>query len=169
MSDNKTEYIPYYQPYIDLSTSAKSITESLEKNLKTVVDFYENIPSQKLDFAYEKGKWTVKEILLHIIDTERIFTYRALRIARQDQTELAGYEQDDYVVTGKASNRTLESLLNEYKIVRKNSIVLFETFSDEELKTIGKASGAPISVNAIGLILTGHENHHNNVITERYL
>lgn len=169
MTDSKIEYIPYYQTYIDMSTPATTIADALRKNLKTVTEFYKNIPEHKLDYAYAEGKWSIKDILLHIIDTERIFAYRALRIARQDKTEMVGFEQDDYIVSGKASERTLQSLLKEYEIVRNSSIVLFETFSEEALKVIGRASGAPISVNAIGLILTGHENHHNSVITKRYL
>ncbi|MDG1661667.1 MAG: DinB family protein [Winogradskyella sp.] len=103
------------------------------------------------------------------MDTERVFVYRAMRIARQDKTEMVGFEQDDYVDAGKANNRTINSLIEEYKAVRNATIVLFDSFSDEELKSIGKANGSPVSVRAIGYIITGHENHHNNVIRERYL
>ena len=165
---NPEEYNPYYKSYIDLATN-ENIVESLKQNLDLVVAFYSNIPKDKLDYVYAVGKWTIKDILLHIIDTERIFTYRALRIARKDRTPLPGFEQDDYVISANVNSRTLESILEEYKSVRQASIALFSSFDSESLKQIGEASGSPISVRAIGYIITGHENHHNQVIKERYL
>ncbi|WP_405571328.1 DinB family protein [Winogradskyella sp. Asnod2-B02-A] len=164
---NSNEFNPYYKLYIDNATDV-NIIEGLNQNLKSVVSFYNSIPESKHDYSYAEGKWTVKDVLLHIIDTERIFTYRALRIARQDTTPLPGYEQDDFAVTAKASKRSLESILDEYKAVRQASIALFNSFDVEALAQIGEASGSPISVRAIAYILTGHENHHNQVITERY-
>ena len=168
MNISHDEFNPYYLPYIQLAAN-QDIVLGLKKNVISVVDFYQNIPSEKLDHAYAEGKWTPKDILLHIIDTERVFVYRAMRIARQDKTEMVGFEQDDYIDAGKANNRTINSLIEEYKAVRNATIVLFDSFSDEELKSIGKANGSPVSVRAIGYIITGHENHHNNVIRERYL
>lgn len=168
MNISHDEFSPYYLPYIQLAAN-QDIVLGLKENVISVVDFYQNIPSEKLDHAYAEGKWTPKDILLHIIDTERVFVYRAMRIARQDKTEMVGFEQDDYVDAGKANNRTINSLIEEYKAVRNATIVLFDSFSDEELKSIGKANGSPVSVRAIGYIITGHENHHNNVIRERYL
>jgi uncharacterized damage-inducible protein DinB len=168
MNISHDEFNPYYLPYIQLAAN-QYIVLGLKKNVISVVDFYQNIPSEKLEHAYAEGKWTPKDILLHIIDTERVFVYRAMRIARQDKTEMVGFEQDDYVDAGKANNRTINSLIEEYKAVRNATIVLFDSFSDEELKSIGKANGSPVSVRAIGYIITGHENHHNNVIRERYL
>lgn len=165
---NPEEFNPYYNPYILLS-KYEDIIEGLTENLSSVVEFYDAIPDAKLDYAYASGKWTVKDILLHIIDTERIFVYRALRISRQDKTPMTGFEQDDYVVSGKAKDRSMDSLLNEYISVRKATIALFETFTDSQLKSIGVASDSPVSVRAIGYIITGHENHHNNIIKERYL
>lgn len=168
MNISHDEFNPYYLPYIQLAAN-QDIVLGLKENVISVVDFYQNIPSEKLEHAYAEGKWTPKDILLHIIDTERVFVYRAMRIARQDKTEMVGFEQDDYVDAGKANNRTINSLIEEYKAVRNATIVLFDSFSDEELKSIGKANGSPVSVRAIGYIITGHENHHNNVIRERYL
>ena len=168
MNISHDEFNPYYLPYIQLAAN-QDIVLGLKKNVISVVDFYQNIPSEKLEHAYAEGKWTPKDILLHIIDTERVFVYRAMRIARQDKTEMVGFEQDDYIDAGKANNRTINSLIEEYKAVRNATIVLFDSFSDEELKSIGKANGSPVSVRAIGYIITGHENHHNNVIRERYL
>ncbi|WP_299116689.1 DinB family protein [uncultured Winogradskyella sp.] len=162
------EFNPYYLPYINLATSS-DIVSGLKQNLSSVVAFYMSIPKEKLEYAYAEGKWTIKDILLHVIDTERVFAYRAMRVARHDKTALAGFEQDDYVEAGNAVNRSIESLLSEYKAVRSATISLFESFADKSLTSIGTASGSPVSTRAIGYIITGHENHHNNVIKERYL
>lgn len=168
MNLSPEEFNPYYLPYIQLATKP-DIIESLKQNLISVVDFYQSIAKDKLEFSYAEGKWTPKDILLHIIDTERVFAYRAMRIARRDKTEMVGFEQDDYVEVGKANSRSISSLLEEYKAVRNATLALFNSFSVEDLKAIGKASGSPVSVRAIGHIITGHENHHNNIIKERYL
>ncbi|EDP69736.1 hypothetical protein FBALC1_09402 [Flavobacteriales bacterium ALC-1] len=165
---NSKEYNSYYTSYID-NASGLNIIEGLKQNLESVVAFYSNLPQEKHDYAYAEGKWSVKDVLLHIIDTERIFTYRALRIARYDKTPLAGYEQDDYAITAKASSRSLASIIEEYIAVRQASIALYTSFDVAALEAIGEASGFPISVRAIGYILTGHENHHNQVVKERYL
>mgnify|MGYP003112020525 CR=1 FL=1 len=165
---NQNEYNSYYKPYIDHATGI-NIVKGLEQNLDNVVSFYMSIPFLKHDYAYAEGKWTVKDVLLHIIDTERVFAYRALRIARQDKTALLGFEQDDYVLNGNAKGRSLANLLEEYEFVRRSTIVLYRSFGSSELKEIGEASGFPISVRALGYIFTGHENHHNRVIKERYL
>jgi len=169
MSLAKTEYNPYYQPYIDKAEISQSFGDALTSNGLLTHDFYKAIPKNKLDYVYEKGKWTIKEILLHLIDAERVFAYRALRISRQDKTELAGFDQDDYVTTGNAVNRSIESLISEYKSVRQSTISLFNSFSDNDLKAIGTASGSIVSVRAIGHIIIGHENHHRQIIEERYL
>lgn len=168
MEVKSNEYNAYYQSYIEKS-SQKSIVEGLKDNLEKVVLFYKSIPQEKLEYAYAKGKWTAKDVLLHLIDTERIFAYRALRISRNDKKPLAGFEQDDYVINGCANKRSIESLLEEYKAVREATITLYGSFSSEALLQIGEASGFPISVRAIGYIISGHENHHCEVIKERYL
>jgi uncharacterized damage-inducible protein DinB len=162
------EYSPFYKGYIKQSVN-RPIVEGLKLNLDHTLHFYNNIPFEKLDFRYADGKWTIKEILQHIIDTERIFSYRALRIARQDQTPLPGFEQDDYVLTANTNERSIESLINEYIAVRQATIELFDSFNNKMLLTIGTASENPISVRAIGFIITGHENHHTTIIKERYL
>lgn len=165
---DSNEYNLYYKTYIDNATSL-NIVEGLIQNLDTVVEFYSNIPQEKHDYAYAEGKWTIKDILLHIIDTERIFAYRALRIARRDETPMVGYEQDDYAASGFADSRTLESLIEEYKSVRKATITLFNSFNADTLLQIGEASGSPFSVRALGYIIVGHEKHHNQVIKKLYL
>ena len=165
---DKNEYNPYYKSYIDNATNS-NIVNGLEQNIEKVMSLYSNVPLTKHDYAYAEVKWTVKDILLHVIDTERIFCYRALRIARKDKTPLASFEQDDYVITGNTKTRTLKSLLEEYKAVRYATIALYNSFDSNTLEQIGEASGFPISVRAMGYIITGHENHHNQVLKERYL
>jgi uncharacterized damage-inducible protein DinB len=163
-----SEYNPYYQSYIN-KTTVLDLKTGLKANKENVVFFLRSIPENKLDYRYTEGKWTIKEILLHIIDTERIFAYRALRIARKDQTPLPGFEQDDYVPESNANLRSFENLLDEYKAVREATITLFNTFGDDVLILTGTASNSPVSVRAMGFIIIGHENHHCDVIKERYL
>ena len=122
-----------------------------------------------MNYKYAKDKWSIKELLLHIIDTERVFAYRALRFAREDKTDLPGFEQDDYVITSDANTRSKASLLNEYNFQRASTIALFSSFNDSMLMKIGMAGGNPMSVRAIGFITSGHEVHHCNILRERYL
>ncbi|NRA94566.1 MAG: DinB family protein, partial [Psychroserpens sp.] len=131
--------------------------------------FLKTIPDEQFGHAYAEGKWTIKEVVQHIIDTERVFSYRALRFARYDSTELPGYDQDDFALNSKANLRSKEDILNEYSTQRAASIAMFESFDAETLLGQGKASGSSISVRALGFILIGHENHHCQIIKDRYL
>jgi uncharacterized damage-inducible protein DinB len=162
------EYNSYYQSYLS-KTNDVTLKDGLLNNSEAILIFLNNIPEDKHEYRYAEGKWTIKEMLLHIIDTERIFSYRALRIARQDTTPMPGYNQDAYVPPSKANERTFQSLINEYQAVRQSTIMLFNSFSEEMLLQIGTASDFPISVRALGFILIGHENHHSEIIRERYL
>ena len=165
---NKNEYAPYFETYISLSNDLNMPNDFIS-NMKSCVDFFQSLPTEKLDYRYQTGKWFIKDILLHLIDCERIFQYRALRISRNDKTALPGFEENDYAIEAKATNRSLDSLLDEYKSVRNATVTLFNSFTDEELKRVGNASGKDISVRAIGFIILGHELHHINIIKERYL
>lgn len=162
------EYNPYYNTYLS-KTNNLTLKEGLRSNLETVLLFLESISEEKFEYRYAEGKWTIKEMILHIIDTERIFCYRALRIARKDQTSLPGFDQDAYVPPSNANERSIHSLLDEYKAVRQASITLFDSFREETLMRTGTASNSAISVRALGFILIGHENHHCEIIRERYL
>jgi uncharacterized damage-inducible protein DinB len=165
---NVNEYNPYYKAYIDMA-SDEDILKGLKLNLVSTVHFLSTIPLDKHDYAYAEGKWTIKEILLHIMDTERIFTYRALRIARSDSTPLPGFDQDKYVVNSKSTARSMDSLIEEYEAIRYATLALYKSFDTECLRLIGKASASSISVRALGYIITGHENHHYQIIKEHYL
>ncbi|MGJ8549460.1 DinB family protein [Winogradskyella wichelsiae] len=169
MNLNTSEYNAFYQVYIDKTNKELSIIEGLKQQLDAVVLFYLSIAEEKHNYAYAEGKWSVKDVLLHIIDTERILAYRAMRIARQDKTPLVGFEQDDYVQHGFAKKRSMESLIEEYKSVRFATITLFASLNADALFSIGEASGFPISVRALGYIILGHEQHHNLIIKARYL
>lgn len=162
------EYSNFNASYIK-ATQGTSLLEGLTYGLPQLINFVKNIPTEKLEYRYAEGKWTIKDIVLHMIDTERIFAYRALRISRGDKTPLPGFDENDYVPFAFANSRSIESLLTEYENVRKATISFFESLNEDQLLFMGTASNAAISVRAIGFIITGHQNHHLNVITERYL
>lgn len=166
---NKNEFASYYSTYISKSIFHLDIMSGLEKQKTEVIHFFKAIPLEKQEFRYEIGKWTPKDILLHLIDAERIFVYRALRISRNDKTELPGFDENDYVPFAKANERSMTNLLEEFEAVRNATISLFKNFSSEQLIRVGMASQNSISVRAIAYIILGHENHHISIIKERYL
>lgn len=161
------EFNAYYGTYIN-KTEGLSLIDDLKSAGEKTISFFENIPLDKLEYRYAEDKWTIKEIIQHLMDAERIFTYRALRIARKDQTPLPGFEQDDYILPSEANKRSIEDLIHEFKAIKSSTVTLFDSFSDEMLLSLGKASNSPISVRAIGFIIMGHEIHHCDVIKERY-
>lgn len=120
------------------------------------------------DKVYAPGKWTVKEIIQHLVDSERVFNYRALRFARNDKTELPGYEENDYAVESNANIRSVEDLLNEFSNLRKSTIDLFSSFDEAMLMREGFCFSKNVSVLALGFIMAGHTLHHFNVIKEKY-
>jgi len=162
------EYVPYQKMYLDLVKEG-SIVSSLEESMFEFVTFFKSIEEEKLDSSYQDGKWTLKELILHIIDTERIFQYRALRFARNDKTNLPGYDENFYVHNSNASSRNLVSLLNEYTAVRSSTISLFNSFNEKTMLVIGNSGEYTTSVRAIAYIILGHQVHHVNIVKERYL
>lgn len=162
------EYNSFYQPYID-KVGGNNVYDGLRNNHITTIPFFKSISKGKLNYRYAENKWTVKEILLHLIDTERVFAYRAMRIARKDQTELHGFDQDAFVAQSRATQRSIESLLAEYTSVRMATVSLFDSFDQGSLAQIGTANNSGLSVRAIAFIILGHENHHLQIIKERYL
>lgn len=166
---NNAEYNPYYESFVKRINENVSLVDALVDGKQEVASFFTAIPESKLDFRYEVGKWTPKEVLMHIIDTERIFSYRALRFARKDKMDLLGFDQDTFIPPSNATQRTMDSLVKEYEAVRSATIALFENFDDTMLKEIGMGSGSPMSVRAIGFITLGHEKHHVSLIEDRYL
>lgn len=164
----ESEYVPYYGPYIalvpgdDLMSYFHSQTDSVASVLTTLTD-------EQALFRYAEGKWTIKEVVSHIIETERVFSYRALCFSRNDKTPLPGFAEDDYIANGNANARSVADLISEYSGVRRATIALLGSCNDEMLMRTGTANGNPASVRAIGYMIAGHEMHHVNVIAERYL
>ncbi|MFA6059001.1 MAG: DinB family protein [Taibaiella sp.] len=167
MNISETEYAPFYHTYVQ--TVGEDVFAALSQQLLSIPEFIKAIPTQKEDYAYAPGKWTVKEVFGHIIDTERIMAYRALRIARADETPLAGFEENDYAAQSHYHERSMESLSAEFELLRKSNMFLFESFNDEELRRTGTASGKNVSVRALLFIVAGHINHHKRILEERYL
>lgn len=162
------EYSKFNAAYIQALENVE-LFEELEISLHSFIKFVQNIPLDKFDYSYAEGKWTIKEIIQHIIDTERILAYRALRISRNDKTPLPGFEENDYAANTDAKSRSIQDLLTEFSAVRHSNLLMFKSFSDEQLTRIGTASENTISVRAIGFILIGHQKHHQKVFEERYL
>ncbi len=166
----KNEYAPYYEQYIQLvKKEKKSILENLIDSQKDFEETLREIPKEKGDFAYAEGKWTLKELIQHIIDTERVFCYRALCFARNDKTSLPGFDQDIFADNSEANTRDYYDLLDEMQLLREGTVQLFTSFSDEALLRIGIGSGNNMSVRALGYLFSGHQMHHLNVVKERYL
>ena len=166
---NPNEYATYYQSYINQVSDEYTLIEELEISVHRLIKFVQNIPMDKYDFKYAEEKWTIKDILQHLIDSERIFAYRALRFARTDKNELPGFDENDYVVQAKANKRSIQDLLTELATVRQATIVLFKSFNKEELLRKGIASNNSMSVRALGCAIIGHQNHHQRIFAERYL
>jgi uncharacterized damage-inducible protein DinB len=164
----KHEYNPYYGTYIEALGEA-DLLATLKKQRKNFPKFIGSIPEDKLHYAYAEGKWTIAEVLTHILDTERVFQYRALRFARNDETPLPGFDQDAYVPHSAGNKRSVKDFVKEYKAIRRSTIALYKTFDDTALGRKGVASNSPMSVAALGFIMCGHQRHHRNIIRERYL
>lgn len=159
---------PYSRPYFE-KVGNRNPVELMRENLTAFKIFYNSIPTEKWNYAYAEGKWTVKEVLAHVIDSERVFQYRALRFARNDNTDLPGFDQDVFVAAKNTAHRTVASLLEEYEIVRKAGLLLFENLNNEEMARKGKANGFEIETNWIAYMIVGHEMHHVQILKERYL
>ena len=163
-----SEYHKHYDNYIS-KVEQNDLLLALAENEKKFSEFIKNIQSAKLDYRYAESKWTIKEIVIHLTDAERIFAYRTLRFARNDKTALAGFEENNYVPESNAVNRTLDSLLEEFIAVRKATTILFKSFTAEMYLRKGKANEQEISVRALGFTIVGHTIHHQQIILERYL
>jgi uncharacterized damage-inducible protein DinB len=165
---NTTEYSNYFSTYISILKDVDLI-EDLEISLHQFIKFIQNIPMDKFDFRYAEGKWTIKEIIQHLIDTERVFSYRAMRISRNDQTPLSGFNENEYVFNTNANARGIQDLLAELSAVRFSTLFLFKSFSPEQLLRTGIASDSTVSVRALGFLIIGHQKHHQSVFEKRYL
>ncbi|WP_029331973.1 DinB family protein [Gillisia marina] len=162
-----SEYNTFYQTYIDKLPDEELI--KILKDQKTeYVSFLKGLKEDDLKHAYAEGKWTVAQVLQHVIDTERIFQYRALTIAREDLTPLPGFDHDAYVPASKANRRSLESYIAEFEAVRDAGIALFESFEEDMSGRVGEASRSQLSPRAAGFISAGHQKHHLLLFKSHY-
>jgi hypothetical protein len=162
------EYDPYYSKYISLvsETDIRDAFSSQPAKLRTVLN---GVSEDRGTFSYAEGKWTVKEVLSHLIDGERIFAYRMLRISRGDVTPIEGFEQDGYIENSNANNRTFADLLDEFEFSRNANTLMLKNLDETGLARMGTASGLPVSVRALANISIGHVRHHVAILNERYL
>lgn len=158
----------YYHKYINL-VSDEDLSTAFEKHQKDLVSFLKDIPKKKWDYRYAEGKWSIKEVVQHITDTERVFAYRALCFARKDQTPLPSFDENVFAANSKASQRSKKDLIKELKAVQESSAQLFDSFDEEQLDQSGIASGKSTYVKGIGYILLGHAVHHKKILEEKYL
>ena len=165
---SSSEYPPYTEGYISLVPDG-DIVVTLGKQLDDTLALIRSIPEARGDFRYAEGKWSIKEVIGHVIDGERVFAYRALRFARGDETPLAGFEQDDYVRGGAFNKRSLNDLANEYEHVRRSSLALFSNLDEEAWSRRGSANSNESTVRALAFIVAGHERHHVEILRSRYL
>ncbi len=162
------EYAPYYEKYISLVPQA-NLLDTLAQQLESTLSLLAGITEEQADSSYAPGKWSIKELVGHLIDSERIFGYRALRFARADQTPLPGYEQDDYVASARFGARRLSDLAEELSYLRKANLSLFRSLDEEAWPRTGEANDQPVSVRAIAYIIAGHEAHHIGILRTKYL
>ena len=163
----KTEYDSYYHRYISL-VAEEDVLVALDQQLAETLILLRSLSEQHGTFRYEPGKWSVKEVLGHMIDTERIMAYRALRVARGDRTPIEGFEQDDYVKNGDFDKRAISNLAREFEQVRRSTISLFRNLEPEAWQRRGIANRVEITARALAFIIAGHELHHKALLKEKY-
>jgi hypothetical protein len=158
----------HFHTYIN-KVKEDDLVEALHVQTPLFIEFLEKLPAEKRDYRYAPEKWTIKEMLQHILDAERIFAYRALCIARTDQTSLPSFDENLYADNSKADSRKWNELLEEFKLTRKANLLMFESFDNEQLESTGNVNNNSMYVLAMGYTLVGHVTHHLGVIKERYL
>ena len=161
------EYVSYFEKYVSL-VSGDDAVSALETQRRDTMVLLSSLSDESGDIRYAPGKWSVKEVLGHVNDTERIMVYRALRIARGDKTPLPGFEQDDYVKHANFGEQSVCELLEEYIAVRRATLALFRPFSEIAWTSSGTASNFPITARALAFIVAGHELHHRRILQEKY-
>ena len=162
------EMAPFYHTYLNLVADADVIAQ-LKERLAFVLNFWGSLPAEKHDFVYAPGKWTPRQVLGHLSDTERIMGYRALCIARKETQPLPGFDENAYVENADFQHQSFDNLIAQFEVVRKSSILLFENLTEKVLDNAGTASGQPVTVRGLASIISGHEMHHTRILQERYL
>jgi len=164
----KTEYAEFYANYVSLVNEI-DIVSALQNQPDELKDLLADVSAEKENFRYAENKWSVKELLGHIVDGERVFSYRALRISRGDETPLAGFEENFYVANSNFGNSNVADLLEEFSLLRQSNVLLFKNLTDQMWLRSGTASNALVSVRALAFIMVGHVSHHTKILRERYL
>ncbi|EKN69769.1 hypothetical protein BABA_08256 [Neobacillus bataviensis LMG 21833] len=164
----ENEYPEYYVPYVNL-VSDSDLLSILKENLAETVALFEGLSEEDGHYRYASGKWSIKEVLGHMTDTERIMSYRLLRVGRGDQTPLAGFDENDYIKGSQIDQLSNKVILEDFKAVRNATITLIQNMADEPWGRKGFANGTEITTRAIAYIIAGHAIHHGNIIKERYL
>jgi len=163
------EYYNYYHGYISQTSETEDVLKLMDSQPGHLRSILEGSPEDKGLYAYAQGKWSIKELLSHIIDGERIFAYRVLRISRGDETPIEGFEQDQYIENSNANTRTFADLLEEFELVRRSNMLMLRNMSEADAARMGTASDKSVSARAIVYIMAGHVTHHANILKERYL
>ncbi len=166
---SQDEYPIYAEMYMKLVKKDGSLIDQLRTSLYKTKELIKSLSNEELMYRYEEDKWSIKEILVHIIDDERIYGYRALSFARNDKTNLPGFEQEDYNFFSDTSGRSIENIIEEYETLRLSTISLFNGFSNKSLERVGTANGNKASTRALGYHILGHELHHIKIIEDLYL
>ena len=159
----------YYERYINKLDNQLPLLKAFEIGLLETTKFFQEVPEAKLLHRYEIGKWTIKEVFQHLIDTERIFMYRCFRIARRDKTSLAGFNQQTYTAPSGSNEKSMDKLLLEFQCGRRNSITILESLSDNDLAFIGNANESVMSARAAAFVIPGHDIWHMEIIKDLYL
>lgn len=158
----------FYHRYVNLASEADA-KQAIAFNTEKTLNFLQSISEEKWSYRYAQEKWSVKEMVQHLIDAERIFAYRALCIARKEKASLPGFDENQYAASSKADARSKDDLVGEFRTVREGTTLLFASFDEEQLAETGTANSNSIDVNGIGFIIAGHVQHHLNILQERYL
>ncbi len=165
---NKNEYAEYYHKYVEKVLDG-NIVEILEVQLETMINFFSKITEEKSKFRYAPGKWSIREVLGHIIDAERVFSYRALRFSRNDNNPLHGFDENHYIQNSNYDIIPLQKLIEEFASLRRTNIYMFKGFTERMWLSKGIASDNEVSVRGLAYIIVGHAEHHLKIVEERYL
>lgn len=168
MKPSHSEFNEYFKRYVDLVPTENLLTELKENHIETQ-KILSSIDEELATYKYEKDKWTIKDLFVHLMDCERIFNYRALCLSRGEKQELPGFDQDEYALNVDTTKMKIVDIAKEFQLVRNSTIMLYNNFDEKVLSNKGVVGGGKLNVNAIGFIICGHEIHHINVLKEKYL
>ena len=164
----QNEYAPYYQPYVELVADGNLIT-ILSEQMKETITCLKDLSDVQAEYRYGEGKWSIKEVIGHMVDTERVMAYRILSIARGESQNLPGFNEEEYVRRANFTKKSIDELLQDFSIVRQSTVLLLKSLGEEAWLRRGLANNYEITVRALAVIIAGHELHHRSIIHERYM